>query len=150
MTADRRTLGKPLRRVACSCDRCRAACHTVPGWFGSLAEVRRAAKHLGMAVDTFVRTHCVVDWHLNPAPLAVGVARQDDVDEGRMEAGGPETGACSMLGPDGCRLPLGVRPVECAAYTHDGPAVRPVLAARWARKDQGRLRRWMASERLPR
>ena len=142
------------RRSACSCLLCRSACLTVPGWFGSMREVRRVARWFGMTVDAFVRTHCVIDWWdgasvvgLTNPPMAIGIARQDDVDEGRMEADGPGNYRCSMLGPDGCRMPLGVRPIECAAYDHSSRALRQPLSERWARENQDRLDAWRKSTR---
>lgn len=105
--------------VQCNCEKCRVLCHGHPGRFDP-GQVAAAAKHMNLSVREFFNKFLTVDFwtaesrhdqdvrYLSPAWM-------DDHKGGEASWGDAfKPGSCALLGPDGCSLPLHLRPRECA------------------------------------
>jgi len=53
----------PSKKLSsCTCPKCVACCWHVPGWFGSMKEVKEAAKLKGMGLREFAHEYLIAEW----------------------------------------------------------------------------------------
>ncbi len=53
---------KKLISKGCTCEKCRSCCWCNPGWFGSIEEVKGAAKIKKMSVKKFAKEYLIREW----------------------------------------------------------------------------------------
>lgn len=51
-----------MKKKNCSCQACKDCCWNNPGWFGSISEIRGAAKLLGLATKDFCEKYLKVEY----------------------------------------------------------------------------------------
>ena len=111
------------------CARHMKTCCQTPEVYVTLGDVERIADHLGR--DDF--------WHFKVATDAVYLDQDDDPvwrdnvireDNSRRVLKRLPDGDCSLLGPQGCTLPLETRPLICRLYPfdYDADGIRDDLA----------------------
>jgi len=100
----------------CSCDICKAACKSKPGWFLP-AEAEMAASELDMSFDDFFKKYLSVDWFCSNgidyyilSPAAKGNSTGD------MFPYNP-AGECVFFDGDKCMIHKS-KPFECKEFSH--------------------------------
>jgi Fe-S-cluster containining protein len=61
----------------CSCPRCIECCWHNPGWFGTIREVKGAAKIMGMDIIDFAREYLIQEWWAGEDEIFIPAPRRD-------------------------------------------------------------------------
>lgn len=61
----------------CSCKKCQACCWFNPGWFGSIEEVKGAAKIMKIPLRKFIKEYLIREWHTDDEDIAVPAPRRN-------------------------------------------------------------------------
>ncbi|MBN2533599.1 MAG: hypothetical protein JXB88_11935 [Spirochaetales bacterium] len=127
------------------CKRKGDCCRSFPGWFGP-GEVEKAASHLGMTADAFVRRYIIID-----GMTVEEYGRVDVFSPVRLNKHGEPAlpplsrvdffyryfkGPCIFFKDNGCML-YPFHPIECRYYFCDQPPEKNLshkeIALMWAR-----------------
>jgi len=66
-----------MKKKQCSCPDCKKCCWHNPGWFGSVSEIRGAAKLKGLTVKEFCKEYLIVEYMEGEKRILVPAPRRN-------------------------------------------------------------------------
>ena len=66
-----------LHERECSCEKCIEACQRNPGWFGTIREIKGAAKIMGMSVQDFAKEYLIREWWGGEEDISIPAPRRN-------------------------------------------------------------------------